>query len=590
MLLPRSALPPHGGGIEGGHLILGVRFARLEQPVMAAWDSSFWTHNIDGYRSPRILLVDDDPEMIELVTHILEDNDFDVVPQFSGEEAWQALLDFQDQPEDEVDLVLLDVMMTGMDGYELCERIKQHDQLRFTPVLMMTALSSVDDKTLGLGVGADDYITKPFDPRELLARIGAMLRIRRMEQELRQRNRELATLNALNQSVASSLDLHQILANAMQGVSELANVEAGFLVLIDPKSAERVVSQHFARKPRFDLAARVAHYEIVENVIECGQPLLINDVPGDPRFSRQPDLAVSSVLCVPLVVKDEVVGAIQVVNKLNGPFDENDHALFLSIAASVAAAIENSWLYSELADFAQELERSQAQLVQAEKMAAVGRLAASIAHEINNPLQAIHNSLHLTLRPTLSEEKKARYLAMAQEEVERLIDIVRRLLEFYRPSRGRRVLADVNQVIDNVLALTNKRLQHGHVTVQTRLALDLPMLRIVPDQLAQVFLNIVINAVEAMPEGGQLTVCTAKTQDDRWVRITFADDGPGMDERTRASIFEPFFTTKHTGTGLGLAISYGIIERHGGLIQVDSTPGIGSAFAVQLPIVNATQS
>jgi signal transduction histidine kinase/DNA-binding response OmpR family regulator len=567
-----------------------VRVARLEQPVMAAWDSSFWTHNLDGYRSPRILLVDDDPEMIELVTHILEDNDFDVVPQFSGEEAWQALLDFQDQPEDEVDLVLLDVMMTGMDGYELCERIKQHDQLRFTPVLMMTALSSVDDKTLGLGVGADDYITKPFDPRELLARIGAMLRIRRMEQELRQRNRELATLNALNQSVASSLDLHQILANAMQGVSELANVEAGFLVLIDPKSAERVVSQHFARKPRFDLAARVAHYEIVEKVIECGQPLLINDVPGDPRFSRQPDLAVSSVLCVPLVVKDEVVGAIQVVNKLNGPFDENDHALFLSIAASVAAAIENSWLYSELADFAQELERSQAQLVQAEKMAAVGRLAASIAHEINNPLQAIHNSLHLTLRPTLSEEKKARYLAMAQEEVERLIDIVRRLLEFYRPSRGRRVLADVNQVIDNVLALTNKRLQHGHVTVQTRLALDLPMLRIVPDQLAQVFLNIVINAVEAMPEGGQLTVCTAKTQDDRWVRITFADDGPGMDERTRASIFEPFFTTKHTGTGLGLAISYGIIERHGGLIQVDSTPGIGSAFAVQLPIVNATQS
>jgi signal transduction histidine kinase/DNA-binding response OmpR family regulator len=557
---------------------------------MAASNSSFWTYNLDGYKSPRILLVDDDPEMIELVTHILEDSDFEVVPQFSGEEAWQALLAVQDKPEDEVDLVLLDVMMTGMDGYELCERIKKHDQLRFTPVLMMTALSSVDDKALGLGVGADDYITKPFDPRELLARIGAMLRIRRMEQELRQRNRELATLNTLNQSVASSLDLNQILANAMQGVSELANVEAGFLVLIDPKSAERVVSQHFAREPRFDLAAGVAHYEIVEDVIERGQPLLINDVPGDPRFSREPDLAVSSALCVPLVVKDEVVGAIQVVNKLNGPFDENDLALFLSIAASVAAAIENSWLYSELADFAQELERSQAQLIQAEKMAAVGRLAASIAHEINNPLQAIHNSLHLTLRPTLSEEKKARYLAMAQEEVERLIDIVRRLLEFYRPSRGRRVLADVNQVIDNVLALTNKRLQHGHVTVQTRLALDLPMLRIVPDQLAQVFLNIVINAVEAMPEGGQLTVCTAKTQDDKWVRITFADDGPGMDEQTRASIFEPFFTTKHTGTGLGLAISYGIIERHGGLIQVDSTPGTGSAFAVQLPIVNATQS
>jgi two-component system NtrC family sensor kinase len=557
---------------------------------MATWNGSFWTHSLDGYRSPRILLVDDDPEMIEMVTHILEDSDFDVVPQFSGEEAWEALLASQDRADVEVDLVLLDVMMTGMDGYELCERIKKHEQLRFTPVLMMTALSSVDDKTLGLGVGADDYITKPFDPRELLARVGAMLRIRRMEQELRQRNRELAMLNALNQSVASSLDLNQILANAMQGVSELANVEAGVLVLIDPKSTARVVSQHFSRQAGFDLEASGAPLEIVEQVIERGQPLLINDVPADPRFSRQSDSVVRSALCVPLVVKDDVVGAIQVVNKLNDPFDGNDLALFLSIAASVAAAIENSWLYSELADFAQELEHSQAQLVQAEKMAAVGRLAASIAHEINNPLQAIHNSLHLTLRPTLSEEKKARYLAMAQEEVERLIDIVRRLLEFYRPSRGRRVLTDVNQVVDNVLALTNKRLQHGHVTVQTHLAPDLPVLRIVPDQLAQVFLNIIINAVEAMPQGGQLTVRTAKTQDDKWVRITFADDGPGMDEGTKASIFEPFFTTKQTGTGLGLAISYGIIERHGGQIQVESTPGIGSAFAVQLPIVSATQA
>jgi C4-dicarboxylate-specific signal transduction histidine kinase len=557
---------------------------------MAAWNGSFWTHSLDGYRSPRILLVDDDPEMIELVTHILEDSDFDVVPQYSGEEAWESLLASQGRADVEVDLVLLDVMMTGMDGYELCERIKKHEQLRFTPVLMMTALASVDDKTLGLGVGADDYITKPFDPRELLARVGAMLRIRRMEQELRQRNRELATLNALNQSVASSLDLNQILANAMQGVSELANVEAGFLVLIDPKSAARVVSQHFSRQAGFDLEASDAPLEIVERVIERGQPLLINDVPGDPRFSRQPDSAVRSALCVPLIVKDEVVGAVQVVNKLGGPFDRDDLALFLSIAASVAAAIENSWLYSELADFAQELERSQAQLIQAEKMAAVGRLAASIAHEINNPLQAIHNSLHLTLRPTLSEEKKARYLAMAQEEVERLIDIVRRLLEFYRPSRGRRVLADVNQVVYNVLALTNKRLQHGRVAVQTHLAPDLPMLRIVPDQLAQVFLNIIINAVEAMPQGGQLTVRTQKTQDDKWVRITFADDGPGMDERTKASIFEPFFTTKHTGTGLGLAISYGIIERHGGQIQVESTPGLGSAFAVQLPIVSTTQA
>lgn len=557
---------------------------------MTAWGSSIRIPSLEGNQLPRVLLVDDDPEIIELIQHILEDKECEVVPQFSGEEAWETLLASQDVPGGEFDLIVLDVMMVGMDGYELCARIKKHEQLRFTPVLMMTALSSVDDKTLGLGVGADDYVTKPFDPRELSARVDAMLRIRRMERELRQRNQELATLNAINQSVASSLDLDQILANAMQGIGQIASVEAGFLFLIDPQSGEQVVSQHFARDAASGTGAIVAHHDIADYVIKSRQPLLVDDVPGDPRFSHSPSSVVRSALCVPLVVKGQVVGAIQVVNDLGGQFNKEDRALFLSIAASVAAAIENAGLYSELADFARELERSQAQLIQAEKMAAVGRLAASIAHEINNPLQAIHNSLHLTLRPTLSEEKRTRYLAMAQEEVERLIDIVRRLLEFYRPSRGRETLADVNRVIENVLALANKRLQHGHVSVETHLVPDLPLLRVVPDQLAQVFLNIVINAVEAMPDGGHLTISTTESDDGEWARITFADNGPGMDEETVANIFEPFFTTKSTGTGLGLAISYGIIERHGGRIEVNSVPGIGSTFVVSLSVIDVDRS
>jgi signal transduction histidine kinase/CheY-like chemotaxis protein len=556
----------------------------VEQQAMSARDRSIWAQTGNGTPPPRILVVDDDAEIVELVEHILENNQCEVVTQFSGEEAWETLLASQAIPGEELDLILLDVMMHGMDGYELCGRIKRHAQLRFTPVLMMTALASVDDKTLGLGVGADDYITKPFDPRELMARVGAMLRIRRMEQELRQRNRELATLNTLNQSVASSLELDQILSNAMEGVSALANAEAGFLALVDPGTRQWKVSQHFSRKPVLDPKAGIIQRLILNQVAREREPLLIDDVSKDPSFAHLPEGGVHSALCVPLLVKDEVVGAIQVINKLSGTFSQNDRALFLSIAASVASAIENSHLYSELAEFAQELERSQAQLVQAEKMAAVGRLAASIAHEINNPLQAIHNSLHLTLRPSLPVDKQARYLAMAQEEVERLIDIVRRLLEFYRPSRGRRAHADINAVVENVLALTNKRLQHGHIAVETQLAPDLPTLRVVPDQLAQVFLNIVINAVEAMPGGGRLRIRTKRTSDGKWVQIAFTDNGPGMDEETRASIFEPFFTTKSTGTGLGLAISYGIIERHGGRIEVQTAPRKGSTFAVQLPI------
>jgi signal transduction histidine kinase len=171
-----------------------------------------------------------------------------------------------------------------------------------------------------------------------------------------------------------------------------------------------------------------------------------------------------------------------------------------------------------------------------------------------------------------------------------LIDIVRRLLEFYRPSRGRRAVANVNQVVENVLALMNKRIQHQHVLVETNLSPDLPLLHVVPDQLAQVFLNIVINAVEAMSDDGRLVIHTRASDDGEWVQVTFADNGPGMDEQTKASIFEPFFTTKSTGTGLGLAISYGIIERHNGEIQVDSAAGAGSIFTVRLPVADETRS
>ena len=125
--------------------------------------------------------------------------------------------------------------------------------------------------------------------------------------------------------------------------------------------------------------------------------------------------------------------------------------------------------------------------------------------------------------------------------------------------------------------------------MKTQLAPDLPLLRVVPDQLAQVFLNIVINAVEAMPDGGLLTIRAAKTRDGKSVYVTFTDNGPGIDEQTKTSIFEPFFTTKHTGTGLGLAISYGIVERHGGQIEVKSKPGAGSTFSVRLPLSNGAQ-
>jgi two-component system NtrC family sensor kinase len=275
---------------------------------------------------------------------------------------------------------------------------------------------------------------------------------------------------------------------------------------------------------------------------------------------------------------------VELVNQWEGCFTETDRDLLQTLAGSVAVAVENAQLYAELADFARALERSQAQLIQAEKMAAIGRLAASLAHEINNPLQAIHNTIHLAMTDRLPPEKRSEYLDMAQKEVERLIEIVQRMLEFYRPSKGGVIQTDVNRVLQDALAIAGKRLQHGHIQVHAHLAEGLPLIPAVPDQLAQVFLNIIINAVDAMPDGGDLRIGTLLTEDRRWILVAFRDSGPGLTAEQIAHIFEPFYTTKPSGTGLGLAISYGIVERHGGAIEVSSQPGQGATFVVRLPV------
>jgi len=534
------------------------------------------------------LVADDDPKMVRLIRDVLEVGGWEVLEATSGQETLDVL--YREHAAGRpVDVLLLDIMMPEMDGYEVIARVKRDPHLAMTSILVTTALSSISDKTLGLGMGADDYLTKPFDPRELLARIEVIQRIRRTEMALRQRNEELAALNEISRTVTSSLDLDEVLAATMQGIREILRVEAGALALVDEETGELVFHKTLSPQEGWITGRTFRIGEgIVGQVVATGRPYLVNDVTDDPYFLPRVDqgagFTTRAVLCVPLVVRGRIIGAIEVINKLDGPFTDADLDLLQTMAGSVAVAVENARLYAELADFASALERSQAQLVQAEKMAAIGRLAASLAHEINNPLQAIHNALHLSSQSGLPEEKREEYLSMAQKEVGRLIEIVRRMLDFYRPSPGEVVHTDVNQALENALAIAGKRLQHGRIRVHARLARDLPSVPAVPDQLTQVFLNIIINAIEAMPEGGDLRVGTLLSEDGEWVLVAFRDSGPGLTPEQLDHIFEPFYTTKPNGTGLGLAISYGIIERHGGTIEVSSQPGQGATFIVRLPV------
>ncbi len=284
---------------------------------------------------------------------------------------------------------------------------------------------------------------------------------------------------------------------------------------------------------------------------------------------------------MPLTKGSTRIGALVVLKQTAG-LDEESVPLVEHLAATVSVAVQNARLFQDLESFAEEVERSQNQLIQAEKMAAVGRLAASLAHEINNPLQAIQNSLHLALHQGLEEEKRRQFLEMAQQEVARLVQIVRRMLDFYRPSSAMQPL-DVNRPVEDALAIAGKRLQQARIEVVSRLSPNLPSTRGAPNQLTQVFLNIIINAVEAMPDGGTLWVGSAYHAERRQIVVAFRDSGPGIAPEMREHMFEPFHTSKATGTGLGLAISYGIVERHGGMIEVESPPGSGTTFIVRLP-------
>lgn len=235
------------------------------------------------------------------------------------------------------------------------------------------------------------------------------------------------------------------------------------------------------------------------------------------------------------------------------------------------------------------LRQTDASLRQTEKLAATGRLAAAIAHEINNPLESITNLLYLLEDSPLQEEQK-KYLKLAQQELARVVDIATQTLRFYRdPSSPQQ--CNLVEVLESVLTLFGGRMTASHIQIQRRY-LSQASIVCAREELRQVFVNLIHNAIDAMSHGGKLLVRTKETLDlhngRRGIRLTIADTGHGMDRATKKRIFEPFFTTKvAVGVGLGLWLSAGVIEQHGGTIQVKSRrrPGqSGTVFSIFLPL------
>jgi two-component system NtrC family sensor kinase len=230
------------------------------------------------------------------------------------------------------------------------------------------------------------------------------------------------------------------------------------------------------------------------------------------------------------------------------------------------------------------LRRTQEQLLQSEKLAAMGRLTSQVAHELNNPLYGIMNTLELLKTEISPESKRRKILEMAHSETIRLSEMLRKMLSFSKPDQEERQPVKINSILDEILLLHEKQFRENDIKIDSRFAQGLDLVYASKNQLRQVFLNMIANARDAMPDGGTLTVTTSGNSDE--IGIEISDTGIGIPEKNLKKIFDSFFTTKDEvkGVGLGLSVCYGFIKDHGGDIKVKSEVGVGTTFTITLPV------
>jgi len=521
----------------------------------------------------KILVLDDEPGITLLCSRLLKRAGYSVGAFTESSPAFEHLR------TNTVDLLLVDIRMPEMDGFEVINQAKklQPD----IAVLVMTGFGTVETAIQALRQGVDGLILKPFEQgSELVDTVKQAL----IDSE---RKRDAARIQALRPlfSVTESLlsetrpdQLLELIKNAFQGHLRCSHV--GYYQIVDEKSFQLLSGSGPVPDPSKDKADQ----NFLNKMESLDSPLLINSSgPSSKELQAQLQKRnLGAAMFTP--VKRLKTNSLFFVgrDKEEAPFREADLEMFLILSNQAAVAIENARLYAELREYVKQVEESQQALLQAEKMAAAGRLSVSIAHEVNNPLQSVQNCLHLAGRKDLSEDQREEYFELAKTELDRLMTTVQRMLDFYRPGAVSPAEVDLNELLHYVLNLMSKQLEKQGVQIRTDIPDHLPVVTAVGSQVQQVLINLILNAFDAMPEGGELLVRARIFK--KGVEILLQDSGPGIPADHQRHIFEPFFSTKDGGTGLGLTVSYNIITAHGGTLELASNNGPGACFRVYLPI------
>jgi len=476
----------------------------------------------------RILVVEDDRDANDLLEQTLTDEGYQVHQAFDGLEGLEAVSSFQP------DLMLLDLMMPQMNGIELCRKLRAEPATRSLPILLLTAKDSLTEKITGFEAGGDDYITKPFVIGELLARIKAHLRMRRLKNDLELSEARYRSL------VEQSPDALLLLSNGL----ELLFHNSRFVELLKGKTLEAFTGRELTTLyPVSDLFREIA------------------------AVAEQAAKAASSV--------DRTV---QLSSSNHGTLHLEMRCSPIKNAAGAVAMLQ-----VVIRDVTQRRSMEEA-LIQAEKINSLGILTAGIAHEVNNPLTGISNAIQLLRKTDQSSRRHEELCDLILSNIGRIAKIVKDLHIF---AHGRDVSPEVFQLQDTIDE-TVKLVRYQDTERRIEFAWEAPQDKLYifgdPHQFQQVLVNLLLNAVQAITGPGRISI--ALERQGASARIQVSDTGCGIPAAQLGKVFDPFFTTKRDwkGTGLGLAVSYRIIQLFKGSLTAQSTVGKGTTFIITLPL------
>jgi signal transduction histidine kinase/DNA-binding response OmpR family regulator len=531
---------------------------------------------------PLVLVADDTQATTAMLQRLFEYEGYRVHCSYNGPDALEAAQ--QMHP----DLMLLDINMPGMNGFEVLQRLRDHPGTSGIPTILITALGDQSAIVQGLQLGADDYVRKPFHYRELLARAESKIRARRLEDALQRRTEELEMLLKVSDELNQHLQVDEILELVTDLTKELIHSDAAILYQVN--SQHDIVSRRMKSSDAAIVRTleNLSHDKVISTTLQHNSPFAWSDV-------DQPLLeGFANGLVVPMQYDENNQLQSVLVLISEREYDSKDLELLSGIARQAGMALKNAELYRIKTNYAEHLEEmvearthelrsAQHMLIRSEKLASIGRLAASVAHEINNPLLPIQINLDVMLEDIQDQRQiDPEEITRTQESVERIRRIVNRLLEFTGNSLNAMTIKplDINKLIGNVSELVAKSLeQKGH-----KIELKLVPVPPVPgdkDGLEQVFMNLLLNASEAMGRDGLVQI--SSEVDGDWLQIKVVDNGSGISPDIVEKIFEPFVSTKEDGSGLGLFVSYGIIQNHNGTIEL-STGKKGTTFTISLPL------